>query len=267
MPAVYDVTTGETFIFFGGPGRTAQDPRLDVTAVSSTDLVSPPSSRLLVPDLLPPLPRCSVGVFSHRPAGCELVCAQEPEQQLHAAGHRPQVQRRPVRRHTGRRRARTTRDLNSSSAWLCRPEARTHTSSSSDLTTNVRAVAVRYAGLDRPACHPDVRRRPLRRHHLLQRRPWKIGKLQASAESCPCRPWSLPEVRSQPSRVPQWHYSTKLLGGVLATEGEITELFPPKSDGASGEGTAGAEPTLYYTIRNDKPHLPRQFATSTDLGS
>ena len=76
---------------------------------------------------------------------------------------------------------------------------------------------------------------------------------------------SLPEVKSQPSRVPQWHYSTKLLGGVLATEGEITELFPPTSDGASGEGTA--EPTLYYTIRNDKPHLPRQFATSTDLGS
>ena len=56
MPAVYDVMTGETFIFFGGPGRTAQDTRLDVTAVSSTDLVSPPSSRLLVPDLLPPLP-------------------------------------------------------------------------------------------------------------------------------------------------------------------------------------------------------------------
>jgi len=62
---VYDATTGETFIFFGGPGRTAQDTRLDVTAVSSTDLVSPPSSRLLVPDLLPPLPRCFVGhVFS-----------------------------------------------------------------------------------------------------------------------------------------------------------------------------------------------------------
>ena len=73
----------------------------------------------------------------------------------------------------------------------------------------------------------------------------------------------MPEVKSQPSRVPQWHYSTKLLGGVLATEGEITELFPPKSDGASGT----AAPTLYYTIRNDKPHLPRQFATSTDLGS
>ena len=175
---MYDATTGETFIFFGGPGRTAQDTRLDVTAVSSTDLVSPPSSRLLVPDLLPPLPRCSVGVFSHRPAGGELVCAQEPEQQLHAAGHRPPFQRRPVRRHTGRRRARTTRVLDSSSAWLCRPKART--SSPSDLTTNAHAVAVRHAGLDRPACHPDVRRRPLRRHHLLQRRPWKIGEGQAS---------------------------------------------------------------------------------------
>ena len=35
---VFDSSTGETFIFFGGPGRTAKDSRLDVTAISSTDL-------------------------------------------------------------------------------------------------------------------------------------------------------------------------------------------------------------------------------------
>ena len=57
-----------------------------------------------------------------------------------------------------------------------------------------------------------------------------------------------------------WHYSTKLLGGVLATEGEITELFSPE------QSSTAAMPTLYYTIRNDQPHLPRQYATSTDLG-
>eukprot|EP01052_Picozoa_sp_SAG31_P052497 SAG31_NODE_12988_length_901_cov_1.266833_1_plen_117_part_00 len=36
---VFDEMTGETFILFGGPGRTAQDSRLDITMVSSTDLV------------------------------------------------------------------------------------------------------------------------------------------------------------------------------------------------------------------------------------
>ena len=39
---LFDHTTGETFIFFGGPGRTATDSRLDVTMISSTDLVSSP---------------------------------------------------------------------------------------------------------------------------------------------------------------------------------------------------------------------------------
>ena len=63
---MYDATTGETFIFFGGPGRTAQDTRLDVTAISSTDLVSPPDPPNLPmggshpPDLLPPLLRWRV---------------------------------------------------------------------------------------------------------------------------------------------------------------------------------------------------------------
>ena len=57
-----------------------------------------------------------------------------------------------------------------------------------------------------------------------------------------------------------WKHSKNILGGILATEGEITELFPPKGS------TPTAPPTLYYTIRNDKPNLPRQFATSTDGG-
>ena len=35
----FDLAVGLTFIFFGGPGRTAKDSRLDVTMISSTDLV------------------------------------------------------------------------------------------------------------------------------------------------------------------------------------------------------------------------------------
>lgn len=62
-----------------------------------------------------------------------------------------------------------------------------------------------------------------------------------------------------------WDHSDQLLGGVLATEGEITELFSPKTV-TTGKPTNSAAPTLYYTIRNDRPHLPRQYATSTDLG-
>lgn len=37
---LFDRTTGKTFVFFGGPGRTSTDSRLDVTMMSSTDLVS-----------------------------------------------------------------------------------------------------------------------------------------------------------------------------------------------------------------------------------
>ena len=46
------------------------------------------------------------------------------------------------------------------------------------------------------------------------------------------------------------------VGGTLATEPEITELF----------GSGAGDVVLYMTVRNDQPGLPRQYTTSSDLG-
>ena len=53
-----------------------------------------------------------------------------------------------------------------------------------------------------------------------------------------------------------WKASRGKVGGILATEPEITEQF----------GRPGDAPVLYMTVRNDQPGLPRQYTTSSDLG-
>ena len=164
---VFDRTTGETFIFFAGPGRTAIDSTLGVSMVSSSDLgLSWSDVRNLTASCMRPgsNPHFNGGRSGDTPAdGCGMQVS------------------------TG------------------------------------RLVIPMYAGLPSGSstCYSDDHGRT-------------------------------------------WHYSTALLGGVLATEGEITELFPAAPNG--GVAAASGTPTLYYTIRNDQPHLPRQFATSTDLG-
>eukprot|EP01052_Picozoa_sp_SAG31_P031039 SAG31_NODE_3248_length_4493_cov_1.923760_1_plen_565_part_00 len=161
---VFDRTTGETFVFFAGPGRTTSDSTLGVSMLSSTDLGA------------------SWGPVHNLTASC-----MRPGSNPHFNGGRS----------------------GDTPADGCGMQVSTG-----------RLVIPMYAGLPSGAstCYSDTH-----------------GK--------------------------NWNYSTQLLGGVLATEGEITELFPPAPGAA-----ADSPPTLYYTIRNDKPHLPRQFATSTDLG-
>jgi hypothetical protein len=52
-----------------------------------------------------------------------------------------------------------------------------------------------------------------------------------------------------------WKGSQHRVGGALAVEPEITELF-----------TRTANISLYMTVRNDQPGLPRQYTTSSDFG-
>lgn len=54
-----------------------------------------------------------------------------------------------------------------------------------------------------------------------------------------------------------WQSSKQKVGGTLATEPEVTELF-----GSPGK----SEVRLYMTVRNDQPGLPRQYTTSSDSG-
>eukprot|EP01044_Picomonas_judraskeda_P013251 COSAG03_NODE_1981_length_3263_cov_4.269595_2_plen_611_part_00 len=52
-----------------------------------------------------------------------------------------------------------------------------------------------------------------------------------------------------------WQASEQTVGGALAVEPEITEMF-----------TENADVFLYMTVRNDQPGLPRQYTISSDLG-
>ena len=157
---VFDRTTGETFLFFAGPGRTAVDSRLDITMISSKDF------------------GLSWGVPVNISSSCMRPGAN-PKFDGGLSGNTP--------------------------ADGCGMQVSTG-----------RLVIPMY-GAWSSTCYSDDH-----------------GKT--------------------------WQHSKEILGGILATEGEITELFPLTGSAAD------APPTLYFTIRNDKPTLPRQFATSTDGG-